>query len=113
MVFNLCLSYDASQAKQAGSTIPLKIRLCDANGQAIPTANLVLTARSVVSGATSAARPPQDAGNANPGGVFRIVSDGYMFNLQTARDMAGPYVLTFTVGTDPRLFRIPFTVRAR
>ena len=67
----------------------------------------------MISGATGAALPPLSSGGANPEGVFRPVADGYLFNLQTTQDMAGPYVLTFTVGTEPRLYGLPFLVRAR
>ena len=67
----------------------------------------------MISGATGAALPPLSSGGANPGGVFRLLADGYLFNLQTPPDTAGTYVLTITVGTEPRLYGLPFLVQVR
>lgn len=43
----LCLDYDASKANNSGSTIPIKVRLCDMSGGNISSPSFVLTAVNV------------------------------------------------------------------
>jgi hypothetical protein len=106
-----CLDYDPTKAAGSGSTIPIKIRLCDMSGNNISSSSIVLTAVNVTPAGGGAARPAQDAGNANPGGLFRYQASGYMFNLQTTGLPAGVYHLNIGVSSDPSSYWVEFRVR--
>jgi hypothetical protein len=110
--YRVCALYDQSAAKKSGSTIPIKLRLCDANGRSLSSRSIVLQAQSVVRISTNAAAPLADAGNANPDFTFRYDAalDGYTFNLGTRGYAKGPYELNFTVGEDPTPYSTRFAV---
>jgi hypothetical protein len=60
--------------------------------------------------------PAADAGNANPGGLFRFdpavgETGGYIFNLKTTGYAPGAYKLYFTVGAEPHVYTALFQVR--
>ena len=52
-------------------------------------------------------------GNANPGNLFRYDDSlgGYIFNLDTTGLAAGTYTLGYTIGTDPTVHTVTFTIR--
>lgn len=106
----LCLDYDASRAHNSGSTIPVRLRLCDMDGSNISSSSFVLTALGIaLAGGGSAAA--EDAGNANPGGTFRHQSGGYMFNLQTTGLPAGAHALQVGVSGEPTTYSVPVVIR--
>lgn len=55
--------------------------------------------------------PAQDAGNANPGNVFRHQSGGYMFNLKTTGLPSGAHTLKVGVSGDPTTYSVPVIIR--
>ena len=103
--FAIRLLYDASQMKKAGSTIPVKLALCDALGVDVSSPAVDVRAVSVDGG------PVNDAGNADPGGLFRHDGDGYVFNLSTKGLLPGRHVLSIAATGDPVLHTIEFTLR--
>ncbi len=114
--FNICLLYDTTKAAKSGSTIPIKLQLCDASGNDLSSSSIIVHATSVVQTSTFASSTVIDAGNANPDSDFRFDSTlgttgGYIFNLQTTGLATGSYVLNFTAGPDPTNHTAPFQVR--
>ena len=109
--FNVCPDYDQTQAKQSGSTVPVRLRLCDASGGNQSSASVAVQAVSVVNALTSAVQSLDDAGNANPGNYFRFDGGGYVLNLKTTGFAPGTYTLAFTVAGDPTPHTVQFVVK--
>lgn len=101
--FAVCLQFDNTRAYRAGSTVPIKLRLCDASGANVSSHAITLTATGVVQVSTSAPGVLEDAGNSNPDNEFRHTASGdaYEFNLKTTGFATGTYALTFTATGDP------------
>src|SRR5262249_23612344 len=70
--YGVCPQYDASRIKRAGSVVPIKIELCDAAGNNVSSASIVVTATGVSRVGASGTGTPDDAGNANPDSNFRF-----------------------------------------
>jgi hypothetical protein len=113
VTFNLCLLYDPTTTTRVGSTVPIKIQLCDANGVNASSAALILTATGVTQLSTNASGPLTDAGNANPDSNFRYDAPlgGYIFNLKTTGLTTGTWALGFTVNGDPVPHAVQFQIR--
>lgn len=109
--YGICLLYDSSKAAKSGSTIPVKLRACDAAGNNLSSAALVLHASSVIQISSDASLEVLDAGDANPDSDFRFSDGTYIFNLKTTGLATGSYALMFRAGTDPVLHTAPFQVR--
>jgi len=103
--------YDQTNVHQSGSTIPIKLKIVDANGNNISSANLVVNAVGVSLISTSVYGPVEDAGNANPDNDFRFSQDSYIFNLKTTGLTTGVYNLYFRVGADPTLHTVQFQIK--
>jgi hypothetical protein len=95
-----------SKGHESGSTIPVKVRFCDANGRNVGSSSLKVKAIGLTPPASLA-----DAGKANPGNFFRFDDGKYIFNLQTKGLPAGTYTLDFQVGNDPTVYHYSFTIR--
>jgi hypothetical protein len=111
--YGLCLLYDNTKSYKAGSTAPLKIYLCDANGTDVSSSDIVLQAIALNRLDNNAAGTLEDSGLANsPDNNFRYdstlgPSGGYIFNLSTKYPSpalgqknaltTGTWVLSFTV----------------
>ena len=113
--YHLCLLYDSTKAIKSGSTLPIKLQLCDGSGADLSSSSLALHAISVSQASSSISGPVQDAGNANPDNDFRFDSilgstGGYIFNLKTTGLVTGTYDLNFTVTGDPSMYAAPFQV---
>jgi predicted extracellular nuclease len=109
--YNACLLYDASRPAKSGSTIPIRIQLCDTNGSNVSSASTVVTAARLVYISSGVDGEVQDPGNANPDGNFRFDSNAYIFNLKTTGLAPGGYNLFFTASGDPTEHAIPFQVK--
>jgi hypothetical protein len=99
--YNVCPQYDQSLPKKLGSTIPIKLQLCDASGLAQSASNIVVhaTALEVVGNPNDVT--PDDSGNANPDNDFRFDGGMYIFNLSTKNLSIGTWQLFFTASNDP------------
>jgi hypothetical protein len=103
--YKVCLLYDPTRAVKSGATYPLKMYLCDVNGNDVSSSAVVVHATSIFMSSTFTGTP-EDAGNANPDNDFRFDPTlgpfgGYIFNLQTKGLGGGTYGFTFTAGSDP------------
>ena len=112
----VCLLYDPLVAKKTGTTYPIRLQLCDANGQNLSSPSIVLHAVSVTQSSTNAPGPLDDTGNANPDFDFRYDATlggngGYIFNLSLRGFSTGTYNLNFRAGTDPALHSARFAVK--
>ena len=113
IVYNILPLYDQTQARQTGSTIPIKLEVISAAGSNLSSATLMVTALSVSQVSSTAYGPVVDSGNANPDSNFRFDSNSntYIFNLKTTGLATGVYELYFRVGTDPTLHKVQFQIR--
>lgn len=114
--FQVCLLYDPLVARKSGTVYPIKLQLCDANGQDLSSPAIAVHAISVTRASTNAPGPLDDTGNANPDFDFRYDATlgdtgGYIFNLSLWGLPTGTYNLNFTAGTDPTLHSARFAVR--
>ena len=98
----------ASRGVEAGSTIPVKLRVCNAAGRNISSRALPVKAIGV-----SPTGSLNDSGRSNPGNLFRLDDGTYMFNLSTKGFTAGSYTLDYRIGNDPTVYQYAFTVRAK
>ncbi len=105
--------FDQTKAHKSGSTVPIKIRLVDANGANVSSETTVLRAVSVIQTGSQASPILDDAGNANPDYDFRYdqSSDGYIFNLKTTGYGTGTYQLNFIAGNSSTVYSVGFQVR--
>ena len=111
--YNICLLYDATKSKKSGSTFPIKIQICDANGNNLSSPAITVQAQSVTMVSTNAPAPLDDSGDANPDFDFRYDSTlpGYIYNLSLKGISTGTYNLNFTVTGDPVLHSARFQVK--
>jgi hypothetical protein len=96
-----------SRGHESGSTLPVKLRVCDAQGRNISSRSLAVKAVSV-----SPTGSLNDSGKSNPGYLFRLDDGRYQFNLSTKGFTAGNYTLDYTIGNDPTIHHYAFTIRA-
>jgi hypothetical protein len=114
--YQVCLLYDPLVARKSGTTYPIKLQLCESNGQNLSSPSIAVHAVSVTQASTNAPGPLDDTGNANPDFDFRYDatlggSGGYIFNLSLRGAPTGTYNLNFRAGTDPALHSAPFAVK--
>ena len=84
--FAICPLYDHLKAHRAGSTVPIKLQLCDASGLNVSSSSIVLQAVSLSKLDGTATGLVDEAGQSNsPDNNFRYDSEleGYIFNLST------------------------------
>jgi hypothetical protein len=111
-LYHLCLLYDPFKIAKSGSTIPIKLQLCDGSGNNLSSSSIVLHAVSIAKVSDSTSGSVNDSGNANPDGDFRYDGGGYIFNLSTKGLAGGTYVLNFTAGNDPWVYQVQFQVKS-
>jgi hypothetical protein len=110
--WEVCVQYDPLQAHQRGSTIPLKMTLCDRAGTPLASPAVVV-AVEIRRADGSTPMPATASGNSNPNGVFRSAGGGYIYNLKLDKAMpAGHWYLAVTVdGAYSTSYRLPFVVK--
>jgi hypothetical protein len=113
VAFRVCLLYDPSKVKNAGSTVPIKLQLCDTSATNMSSGSITLRATGVTRISSAVTGLPDDSGNANPDNVFRYDSAlrGYIYNLSTAGYMTGTYALAFMASGDPTTHTVQFQLR--
>ena len=111
--FGIDVLFDQNKAHKAGSTVPVKIRLIDANGLNLSAAGIVVHAVSVVQIGSQASTIAEDSGNSNPDFDFRYdqTLGGYIFNLQTKGYSTGTYQLNFIAANGAVIYSVRFQVR--
>ncbi len=55
--------------------------------------------------------PVKSPGNSQPGDLFTFDGGAYEFNLKTTGLSAGTYLFYYTVGNDPTLYSLQFSVK--
>jgi len=105
--------YDETKAHKAGSTVPIKIKVLDAEGNNVSSPSLVVHAVDVIQTSSQASTVLDDAGNANPDFDFRYDANlgGYVFNLKTTGYTTGSYRLNFVIGGGTEVYSVGFQVR--
>ncbi|HEU4797084.1 MAG TPA: hypothetical protein VFT02_15730, partial [Pyrinomonadaceae bacterium] len=111
VTFNICLAYDPTKAVKSGATYPIRIQLCDADGNNVSSADIVLNAVGVTKVSSTIDGDVITAGNANADANFRFDNGTYILNLKTTGLSTGVYNLSFTAGTDPVLHTVEFQVK--
>ena len=111
--YQICLLYDPGVTKKSGSAYPIKIQLCDTNGNNLSSSSVTVHAISVTQVRTTTPATLEGTGNANPDFDFRYDSSlaGYIVNLSTQGYASGAYTLNFTAGLDPAIHSVPFAVK--
>jgi hypothetical protein len=112
--YETCLLYDPTKAHRAGSTVPLRLQLCDIAGANLSAPGIGLTALGLVRLDGSASTTYADSsGNANPDSAFRYDADlaGYAFNLSTKGLSRGTWALQFVVDGSATVHQLRFDVR--
>jgi hypothetical protein len=104
--YGICVLHDRGRAARSGSTIPLKIQLCDNAGANLSSPAIEVSAVRLVRLSDSATGEVEDAGHANPGDNFRFDaglggSGGYIFNLSTRGLGTGTFSVELNVTGDP------------
>ncbi len=117
--YNVCVLYDQTKAHKAGSTVPIKLYVCDVNGLNVSDSNLVVMATYLSKSDGTSSASVEDAGNSNPDNNFRFDSSlypggGYIFNLsskspspalgQTTSLSKGTWKMYFKIGTSTGYF---------
>jgi len=111
--YGINVLFDQTKAHKAGSTVPIRIQLTDANGVNLSSSATVVHAVSVYQTSSQASTTLDDAGNANPDFDFRYEpgSGTYIFNLKTTGYGTGSYMLNFVAGSSPTVYSVGFQVR--
>jgi uncharacterized protein len=111
VTFNICVLYDQTKAVKSGAAYPIKLQLCDVNGNNVSSPDITLHAVGVGQVSSTSYGDVIASGNANPDNNFRFDSGYYIYNLKTAGLGTGVYNLYFTAGTDPVLHTVQFQVK--
>lgn len=113
--YGLVALYDQTRSVKRGATIPIKVRLVDANGVNVSSPGIVLSAvKLVLVGGGASDAIVSDQNNANSDGNFRYDASlgGYIFNLST-KNMGlidGTWRLYFNAAGDPVQHSVHFGV---
>jgi hypothetical protein len=111
--YRVCALYDQTKAHKAGSTIPLKLQLCDASGAnlsapavAVTTTGLTKVDNSASSVVDTATAPASDRDFRYDAGLA-----GYIYNFKSTGLTTGTWALTFTTTGDGVSHTVLFDVR--
>jgi hypothetical protein len=116
VAYAVCVLYDETKAHKLGSTIPIRLQLCDAAGVNVSSSATSVHVAGVTRVSDDATGEFAGSGSANADGDFRYdetVGDtgGYVLNLATTGLSVGTWAVTFTAGGDPTLHGVQFRVR--
>jgi hypothetical protein len=116
VAYGICALYDQTKAHVSGSTVPIKLFLCDAASNDVSGSSITVTATGLAETSTSAPGVLDSTGGANPDNNFRFdptlgPSGGYIYNLSTTGLTTGTYAVTLTASGDPLTHTVFFEVR--
>jgi adhesin/invasin len=109
-IYQAVALFDQTKPNRSGSTVPITIKLTDAQGQNAGSSGLPVTAVSVLG--PSGPVPLQSPGNSQPDNLFTFdpKTKTYQFNLETTGYKKGTYTLYFRIGNDTTLYSVSFRV---
>jgi len=99
VAYDICLLYDPTVSHHSGSTVPIKLEVCDANGVDLSSASITVHATLITPGNIT------PSSSANRGNNFTFdptlgTSGGYIYLLKSTGLASGSYVVHFTVSGD-------------
>ena len=111
--YAICPLYDQSMAHKAGSTVPIRLQLCDVNGVNTSAAATTVHATGLVKVDNSASTSVDSTSAANPDNDFRYDDSlaGYIYNLKTTGLTTGTWQLNFTATSDGTTHCVRFDIR--
>jgi hypothetical protein len=112
-LYAVCPLFEQSRSHRLGSTVPVRIQLCEPDGTNLSSPSLVVTATALVKvDGTASTALAEDSGNANPDNDFRYDDSlqGYIYNLATRGLSAGTWELQFTVSGQPATYAVRFDI---
>lgn len=115
--YGVCLLYDNTKSHKKGSTVPIKLYLCNVSGGDVSAAGIGVQATTLTYEGSGASPLVEDSGNANADNNFRFdatlgPSGGYIFNLSTKGfGTSGTYKLYFSVNESSPTYWVAFMVR--
>jgi Nidogen-like len=111
--FAVCALYDQTKAHKAGSTVPIKLQLCDANRINQSTAGIVVNSAGLTKVDSSASVVVDTIISTTSDRDFRYDASlgGYIYNLKTTGLSTGTWALTFTTTGDRVSHTVFFDVR--
>ncbi|HUS20061.1 MAG TPA: lamin tail domain-containing protein [Terriglobales bacterium] len=110
--YGICSLYNTAQPTNTGSTIPVRLQICDANGNNLSSSSTVVNVVNIT-GADNTTYAAVSSGKANPNGYFRYDASlgGYIFNLNTKDLLVGSYLLNFQVAGDPTVHSLAVVLK--
>src|SRR4029079_13529500 len=99
--YDVCQLYESTRVGTTGSTIPLKLRLCDAASVNRSSAGIVVKAIQLKKQGTSQIIDLGLGSNFTFDATIGGTGGGYVFNVITKGLSAGTYSLIFKAGNDP------------
>jgi hypothetical protein len=112
--YDVCPLYDQTKAAKLGSTVPINLRLCAADGGNLSAADVTVRATGVHHVSGDATGVLDASGNANRDLDFRYDAElgAYIFNLSTKALASGAWRMNFTVtGLSSSAYFTEFQVR--
>jgi hypothetical protein len=114
--YSVCLLYDPTKPVKSGATIPVKLLLCDGNGNDLSSASITVHAISISQISISTSGAVENSGDSNPDNDFRFdatlgSTGGYIFNLKTTGLATGTYSVNFSVTGDSFVYAATFQVK--
>jgi hypothetical protein len=111
--YGICALYDQTKSHKAGSTVPIKLQLCDVNTANMSSSAVTVHATGLVKVDNSASSSVDATSAANPDTDFRYDASlaGYIYNLKTTGLTTGTWQLNFTTTGDGVSHAVTFDVR--
>jgi hypothetical protein len=114
--YAICVLYDQFKSHKKGSTVPIKLQLCDFSRNNLSSASIIVHATDLKKWDSSAISTVEDSGNANPDSDFRYdptlgITGGYIFNLSTKSLSSGTWKLFFTAGSSSTSNSVQFDIK--
>jgi hypothetical protein len=111
--YAVCALYDQSKAHKWGSTIPVKLQLCDVNGTNTSSPGVTLNSVGLVKIDNTASTTVDTTTSATADRDFRYDAGlgGYIYNLKTTGLTTGTWQLNFTTSGDGVPHSVRFDIR--
>lgn len=112
VAYGICLRYGPSRPRNSGSTLPIKLQLCDALNANVSSPAIVVRVLRVFLLSSSAQSNLAQSGLAHAPLEFRFSDAQYILNLSLKGFAAGTYGLELKAGNDPTIHTLQFEVRS-